>query len=380
MVLLIIRAEITCIFILVFLIRCSRKYDTRIGNKKFVSVATIALLHVILDLTTVITVNNIDIVPEIINRILHIFFYISGIGFAIEFYDYVQHFSISNKFVRAMRYIKFIPLVCYGVLTFILPVEYVDGNGTYYSYGPLVFVGYSVFAFYCIMSLFVILKFRKAIERRVRAVLFPTILTMVSIMIIQAFIPEILMTGAASTIVVLGLFIALDNPARHYRQEAYWDSLTGIKNKNCYDKDMERIITRYLNKNIHIGVVVADINGLKMVNDNYGHSEGDNLIIEAARALSQNLKSAYNAYRVGGDEFVILYISTDDQIVMSEIEQVRIACEKVTTLPVPLSIAIGYSSGTETVKIKDVFDKADDLMYENKKQIKEEHPEFNYRI
>lgn len=116
---------------------------------------------------------------------------------------------------------------------------------------------------------------------------------------------------------------------------------------------------------------------LKHVNDNYGHAEGDRLIKAAATVLLDNLEAAYNVYRTGGDEFVVIYLSTSDEVVGAEMKKVREACDNFTDCSIKLSIAMGYSSGTVDYSgINDIYKRADELMYENKAEMKRKNPEL----
>ena len=75
--------------------------------------------------------------------------------------------------------------------------------------------------------------------------------------------------------------------------------------------------------------------------------------------------------------FAVIYLSPNDEEVVSEIENVRTACDNYTDSPIKLSIAMGYASGTSDPSgFMEIYSKADALMYENKAEIKRKHPEF----
>ncbi len=84
------------------------------------------------------------------------------------------------------------------------------------------------------------------------------------------------------------------------------DQLTGINNRNAYEEDMMRLER----KRIPMGVIFADLNGLKNMNDTFGHSKGDKLIIRAARILEDTFDKG-TLYRIGGDEFTIIFENVD---------------------------------------------------------------------
>lgn len=379
-VILTVREEVVCLLVLIFLIGYHSIYKSNDENndgKSFLKIAFYALGHVILDIITVVTVNNLDVVPEAVNKVLHIAFYCFGLLFIMEFLDYVIKLTMSNKLLKEYRRIKFFPVLLIIPLSFVLPVEYVRGRGTNYSYGRLIFVCYGIFALYCLLALVLALINYKNLDRKMRLAVLPTVSLMAVMISLQAVIPELLMTGAAVTFVCIGLFVTVDNPVSAYLEQALWDNATGVRNKNSFEKQMSSFEKKHKNKQLSIGFVICDMNGLKLINDNYGHAEGDKLIKAAAEVLLENLKNAHNVYRIGGDEFAVIYLSPNDEEVVSEMENVRIACDNYTDSPIKLSIAMGYASGTSDPSgFMEIYSKADALMYENKAEIKRKHPEF----
>lgn len=378
MTLLLIREEIVCCAILVFLISYNVFYNGINKQNQFIQIAIPGFAHIVMDLITVITVNNMDVVPEWMNRFLHIVYYITGILFIKSFFHYVTVLTLPNRTKQILGYVAYIPLVIFLGLTLVLPMEYVEGNDTNYSFGPLVFAGYGIFALFCLSGLAIMLIYGRKLELKARLSVIPMMILMFSMILTQAFIPELLMTGGGVTMVCIGLFIYMDNRLEKYMEEAYWDSTLGIRNRNGFNKEMSDIDKKFFRKNrsVNVGFIVCDMNGLKLVNDTIGHTEGDRLLAAAAEVLSDNLTGAQSVYRIGGDEFAAIYISPNEENVLSEIENVRKACAEYKGLSIELSIAIGYASGVYSDKWKEIYDKADNLMYQNKLEIKKQHPEL----
>ena len=156
---------------------------------------------------------------------------------------------------------------------------------------------------------------------------------------------------------------------------AYRDSLTGLRNTNSYwawitdfDKEIE-------SKEIVFGVIVLDINYLKETNDRYGHDVGNKLIVSAAHIISSIFKRS-PVFRIGGDEFAVILQNRDleEKDALLKIFDEECLSKSVDTdkESIPVSIAKGfarYDSEKDTNFI-DVFNKADDAMYENKREIK----------
>ena len=379
-VILILREELVCLLVLFFLVSYHSMYKSKDENndgRSFLKIAFYAVGQVVFDIITVITVNELGSVPPSVNKWLHVIFYCFGLLFISEFLDYVIKLTMSYKFLHQYRGVKFFPAAAIVVLSFFLPVEYVEGRGTNYSYGPLVFACYGIFAVYCLIALIVALVKYKNLDKKTRLGILPTISLLAIMVSAQAIIPELLMTGAGATFVCIGLFVTVDNPVSVYLEQALWDNATGVRNKNSFERQMSALEKKYQNKQVNIGFIICDMNGLKLINDNYGHAEGDKLIKAAATVLLDNLKNAYNVYRIGGDEFAVIYLSPNDETVKAEIESVRTACDNYKDSPIKLSIAMGYASGTSnSAGFMDIYSRADVLMYENKADIKRLNPEF----
>lgn len=376
MAFLIIREEVVCIFVLVFLIAYKHFYHDKSVEDTFMRIALFALGHVMFDMLTVISVNHQDIIPSITNKVLHMLLYYFGLLFIMEFYNYVVKLTMAHNLVKKMRYIGYIPISVFVLLSSVLPVEYIEGNGTNYSFGPLVFAGYAAFAIYCAACLGLAIYKQSSLDLKTRLAILPTTVMMVVAVLVQVIIPELLMTGAGVTLVCIGLFVTVNNPVETYIEQAFWDEASGVRNKNAFRKQIEHMNRKYETKKVEVGYIVADMNGLKVINDRYGHDEGDKLIKAAATVMLANFKTAYHVYRIGGDEFAVIYISPDEAVVRQEIENVRAACDKYKDSPITLSIAMGYASGTYVPDSMEIYNKADEFMYEDKAEIKKNHPEL----
>lgn len=158
--------------------------------------------------------------------------------------------------------------------------------------------------------------------------------------------------------------------SKTFRTMANTDSMTGVRNKHAYS-DIEAFLNRQIKENAldKLAVVVCDINGLKHVNDTLGHAAGDQLIKDASDLICEYFTHGA-VYRIGGDEFTVLlqdkgYDTMHETI--AEINRViegNIAKNKVV-------VSIGYSELKPTDKlVHDVFERADQMMYERKQQLK----------
>ena len=139
------------------------------------------------------------------------------------------------------------------------------------------------------------------------------------------------------------------------------DALTSLSNRHSFYQD---IATG--GDNIY-SVISIDMNELKFINDNFGHDAGDKAIAEVAKVLFDYTGKSLRAYRVGGDEFIMLYFGTSEEIVINSIESMRKQIDKTS-----YSCAFGYSIRREKESIDELMKLADEMMYKNKKEMKKQ--------
>lgn len=140
---------------------------------------------------------------------------------------------------------------------------------------------------------------------------------------------------------------------------AYIDYLTHIYNRNAFERDIAK-----LREDGEGYYIIADLNGLKAVNDTIGHSAGDELLQGFARLLADTTGDQGRVYRQGGDEFAVLYSGDAEGLVHELEKQCRIHNQ---TCNIPISYAIGYCH----LKEEDFLNVADQRMYEDKRRIKQ---------
>ena len=126
------------------------------------------------------------------------------------------------------------------------------------------------------------------------------------------------------------------------------------------------------NKDANFGVVVFDLNELKEANDTYGHDVGDKLIVSAAKVISDVFKRS-PVFRIGGDEFLAVLQNKDLEDCEKLFIKLDKECAKMQVKDIPLSIARGFATfdPNKDSRFNDVFKRADNAMYENKRKFKE---------
>ena len=158
--------------------------------------------------------------------------------------------------------------------------------------------------------------------------------------------------------------------SKNYLNMANTDSMTGLSNKHAYSEREELINDRITaGETDPLAVVVGDINGLKYINDTLGHAAGDQLIKDAAALLCKKFPDGA-IYRVGGDEFVILLQGAAFDTMQESIDDFNHTVESNISKK-SVVISIGYSTlKSEDKYLSDVFERADRMMYERKKELK----------
>lgn len=165
--------------------------------------------------------------------------------------------------------------------------------------------------------------------------------------------------------------------AQHLEDCAFFDSLTGLRNRTSLNQDIEEL-EHTLTANSSIAIIQLDVNYLKRTNDIMGHLAGDRLLKNAATAIRTGFADYGRCYRFGGDEFVVILQNNPKEKYNLGISAMENACEKMNKTLAPMehvSIAYGiayYSSESDT-SLWRVQERADVVMYERKRKMKEKH-------
>ncbi|MDD3368452.1 MAG: GGDEF domain-containing protein [Lachnospiraceae bacterium] len=160
-------------------------------------------------------------------------------------------------------------------------------------------------------------------------------------------------------------------------QKAFIDLHTGLPNKSrC-----EEILTKKTFLTVPTACIMYDMNGLKKINDTFGHVAGDAVIKNFANIIRKNIPEQQFVGRYGGDEFVAVITDTTDQDVLQIIAKIKLAVEefnsyggKISGTGIALCFACGYAISTDYSEctMQTILDKADHNMYLNKKEMLQE--------
>ncbi len=143
-----------------------------------------------------------------------------------------------------------------------------------------------------------------------------------------------------------------------YIERSQMDPLTGVYNRTAYYRDLPS-----MEKSL-VGVVQFDLNGLKYLNDNLGHEEGDRALLSVATAILEAAKGDMYAYRLGGDEFIVLANRLSEEGLTSYIAEVKKALSASS-----YRCSIGYAFRKErSTTVQDLIKTAETRMYQDKEE------------
>lgn len=170
---------------------------------------------------------------------------------------------------------------------------------------------------------------------------------------------------------------ARDHAIEQIRHLAYIDPLTQLANRRNLLTHLERVSASCIRHKIYGALLLIDLDGFKLVNDEHGHDAGDAVLVEIARRLNASIRSEDVASRLGGDEFVILvdHLDTDKKLAHDKVLLIADKIIELANLPIEFmdaSIQIGASIGIcllgfEHQSGEATLRKADISMYRAKK-------------
>ncbi len=155
------------------------------------------------------------------------------------------------------------------------------------------------------------------------------------------------------------------------------DALTGVRNKTAYDSEARRLEWKIADGKKDFGLAMVDLNFLKRINDTYGHDQGDIAIKKLCQIICNIFKHS-PVFRIGGDEFAVILEKDDLWNIQMLTTEFNAKLEKLANDDSlepweQVSAAIGHAIFNSSDKnIADVFRRADQNMYERKKEMKAE--------
>ncbi len=167
----------------------------------------------------------------------------------------------------------------------------------------------------------------------------------------------------------VAMSVATDVTERNERESkisflSYHDALTGLHNRRYYEENLKIIDVP---ENYPLTIVMSDINGLKLINDAFGHIAGDQLLVSAANIIASYCRESDLLARVGGDEFIIAMPNTTGLEAEKIIEEINKNTKNIKIESIELSISFGFDTKVNSQEdIQDIYRSAEDKMYREK--------------
>lgn len=365
-------SDIFCIFIVLVIYLDMKKYKTGIGLQgNLFEIATLmTLASTFVDIVFQFALLG-NLTAGFSAFFMHVFYLITPIilvVFAVYTALTIEN-SVNNHF-RTAQIVYAVPLLVYSILWIVniftgFMFSYVSNKGIVLGdHYVLVLILYALYSFGSIA--YSIFRHRIIVPRK-RIITMILCNVIVLIAIVLQLILDVLLINYAFTLVLLIKYLGYQN-----RREII-DPLTGVMSrKSCVAKIEESLSNKHSRG--EGALLLADVDNLKVINDSYGHSTGDECLAAVARQLKNSFRGKNVVGRIGGDEFVLFLVKADDkEQVADELNNLIGAIQKDISaivghdVSINSSISIGICHATkEDKKFEQLYKRADRALYQAK--------------
>lgn len=375
---LMIRSEIFCLILLLFIKIISGRYKGALNkNNSFNSLLICAIIHIIFNIAASLIVfytnfEDHSSISYIATIVVFVLFYLSVAIFCSEYLRYVLLLLHPNNKKGVLIQSYLVAVIFIAALPF-LKIEFQEIEGTYISSG-IAPVACSVVAFLDFVYAFgLMILNRKKIEENVMDVLFPVSFTAISLIVVQAFISEMLSTGIAITLVTIGFFFSSENPASILQSGNKNSASSELKTNSEFKDDLARYDAEFTqNKLTKFIIARASIDNLMDINSDYGHKYGNECIEMFLKSSISSLVNVEEIYRTTGAEITAIYKNKNEDVVKNDLNSLKTSLKiNGASLNYKPLISMGYAVSNETHNNLDEVLKASDYsLYKNKEEVK----------
>ncbi len=182
--------------------------------------------------------------------------------------------------------------------------------------------------------------------------------------------PELVVAPLALILCVAVLSTPLMRSEIRHRNDSHLDQLTGMLNRKALEVRVQELTSQSRVTGAPIGVIVADLDHFKAINDTHGHLVGDHVLRDVAYLLRKHLRAFDLAYRLGGEEFLVLLPGSDLDQAAQLADGLRAgvgAGRAASGVPITISVGVGASRPGEEFDYQSVFAEADAALYRAKR-------------
>ena len=339
-------------------------------NEVFIKISIIIILEIFFETMTCI----INKRPEhwLINLsvFLHLCLFITAPILTYYWYIFIYNWiSPIDEISKKKHKILLVPVIINSILVVLTPFfgfVFIISNSNVYHRGPLFIVSSIITYFYLVYSFILVLKQRKklVIQEFLPLLIFG-ILPLVGGLLQTLFYGILLMWScSAFSLVIVYSFLQ--------QRMIHIDSLTGAWTRGSFEYYISQRVKQ--DSKDRFGMVFIDLDGLKQINDEFGHSEGDYAIKKAVELVKSVLRKSDIIARLGGDEFIIVMDCELKEVLNKTIERISscfIQYNELSDKKYKLEFSYGADIfNSESHSIEQCLHYIDDLMYENKKNKK----------
>ena len=336
-------------------------------NRVFLIVSLIIVVQLFFETATCIINKRPEqwLIP--ISVFLHICLFTVAPILTYYWYFFIKHLVGSDEAtVKKSNIILLIPVIVSIVLTLLSPIYnfsfYIDSSNVYHR-GPFFNINAAITYLYIIYGFILIVKNRRKIVKQefVPLCIF-SVLPIIGGLVQTLFYGTLLMwSGTAFSLVIVYIFLQ--------QRMVHLDALTGVWNRGSFDYYISQRLKQ--KNNDKLGIIYFDIDGLKNINDSYGHVEGDLAIKTSIAIIKRVIRKNDIIVRMGGDEFVIILECESNVDLEKTINRINASFSQYNK-DSGKSYKLGCSFGADIFNsdyssIEQFLRHVDNLMYENKR-------------
>ncbi len=359
------------ILLIVLLISMFSKRELyRFSSRLFAHIIVAILLLLVLEILSWVFDGIQTSSARNLNFIFNTLFFVSSGVVAGLFASYVDYivFKSKERLLKRLYYMHvFIILIILAIINCFTPILFSLSEENLYSREPWILLGLGLIGILMVVVLISVYQNRKRLQGKAITIYIFVLLPFITAVLQMVTYGLLIMwSGMAIGVVIAYIFTENISTSKDY--------LTKLRTRLMIVEYVERLIE----KKTEFAVIMIDLDDYKSINDEFGHSEGDKVLVSFSDVLSKCFHLNSVVSRFGGDEFVIISKSTENEI-LSNIKKVEDALSNYDSYPLikDLKFSYGYSFNSldKITSIDSLLDDADRNMY----QLKSEHKNLKRR-